>query len=180
MNTNVTFYIIPFYNSISPSHFPPLGTFGFLILCFIATVLTGTMLSEIAIYSSGNMEASYISIGIVGALEFLCSGLILKAGSFPLWMRAWVPSLSVLRWIMQAGFVCVYNDNLDAFPAMFPNSTYTNYTGYLTLFGWGGKTHWYCFGMIVCNMIIFRFFGLLSGAFSAFKAKGTHKTALEF
>lgn len=156
------------------------GTFGFIVLSFIAVVLAGTMLSEIAIYWSDNLSASYISIAVAAGLEFLTSGLMLKAGSFPRWMRGWVPSISALRWIMQGGFICVYDNNLEAFPMKFPNSTYTQYYGYLSLFGWGGKTKWYCLGMIFVNILVFRFLCLVSSAYSAFRAKGTHKKEIEY
>ncbi len=112
----------------------------------------------------------------MASLQFVASGLILKAGSFPLWLRPWVPSMSMLRWIMQAGFIKVYNNNTDAFPPLpIPGVTYTQYAGFLNLFGWGGKTEWYCIGMLVLNIIIFRFIMMLSMAYKAFKAKGTHK-----
>lgn len=130
----------------------------------------------VSLSSNISIQAAYISIGIVAAVQFVCSGLILKAGSFPLWLRPWVPSLSMLRWIMQAGFIKVYNNNTDAFPVLpIPNVTYTQYVGFLNLFGWGGKTEWYCIGMLVINIIIFRFVMMLSMAYKAFKAKGTHK-----
>jgi hypothetical protein len=159
------------------------GTFGFIVLVFIGAVLVGTILSEIAIYNSDSLAAAYILISIYAALEFLCSGLILKAGSFPVWMRAWVPSLSVLRWIMQSGFIKVYDGDLETFPQKFlqiAGETYTQYNGYLSLFGWGGKTYWYCFGMIVVNLIVFSFLSLLVSAYSAFTARGTHKREIEF
>jgi hypothetical protein len=151
-----------------------------VVLLFIVTVLCSTVLSEIAIYSSDSLSASYIAISIYAGLAFLCSGLILKSGSFPLWMRPWATSLSMLRWTMQAGFINIYNDNLDAFPMIFPKSTYTQYFGYLSLFGWGGKTEWYCLGMIVINILIFRAISLAAQAYSAFKARGTHKKEIEF
>ena len=151
------------------------GTFGFIILCFIFVVLAGTMLSEIAVTLSDSLEAAYIAIGVVAGLEFLTSGLIVKAGSFPHWLKCWIPSMSMLRWIMQAGFIKVYNHNTDVFKEIFPQSTYTQYYAYLSLFGWGGKTEWYCLGMLIINVVIFRFLTYLSVAYKAFKAKGTHK-----
>ena len=151
-----------------------------MLLVFIAAVLCCTMLAEIAIYQSETLAAAYILISVLGGLEFLCSGLILKAGSFPDWLGPWVPSISLLRWIMQGGFIRVYNNNTDAFPPLFPFSTYTQYTGYLDLFGWGGKTEWYCFWMIVINIAVFRIGCLVVSAYVAFKAKGTHKMKIEF
>ena len=151
-----------------------------MLLVFISVVICGTMLSEIAVYTSETLSASYIMISVVGALEFLCSGLIVKAGSFPLWLRPWIPSLSMLRWIMQGGFIRVYNNNLEAFPMIFPKSTYTQYYGYLSLFGWGGKTEWDCLGMIVINIVIFRLLCLVASSYSSFRARGTHKQKIEF
>jgi hypothetical protein len=142
-------------------------------------VIAGTMLSEVVIYLSEDMRSSYISIPAMAFLEFVTSGLFLKASSFPDWLSPWVPSVSLIRWIMQACFICVYDGNTDVFPAQFPKSTYTLYTGYLNLFGWGGKTKWFCFYMLLANIAIFRFCCLLSSAYSAFQAKGTHKTITE-
>ena len=153
-------------------------TFGFIILCFIALVIAGTMLSEVVIFLSEDMRSSYISIPAVAFLEFVTSGLFLKAASFPDWLSPWVPSVSLIRWIMQACFICVYDGNTDVFPPV-KDTSYTLYTGYLNLFGWGGKTKWYCFYMLLANVAIFRFLCLLSSAYSAFQAKGTHKVITE-
>lgn len=156
------------------------GTLGFVILSFIALVVAGTMLSEIVIFMSADMRSSYITIPAVAFLEFVTSGLFLKAGSFPDWMSPWVTSVSLIRWIMQATFICVYSGNTEAFPPYTALGTdYSLYYGYLSLFGWGGKTKWYCFYMLLVNIAIFRFFCLLASAYSAFQAKGTHKVAID-
>jgi hypothetical protein len=152
---------------------------GFITLCFMALVLAGTMFVEVVIYFSDSVNSSYALLGVAGGLQFLTSGLILKAGSFPLWMRAWVPSISLMRWIMQAGFIAVYDGDTDTFPARFPNSTFTLYIAYLQLFGWGGKTKWYCFGMLVVEIMVFRFLCLVTSAYAAFKSRGTHRVAIQ-
>ena len=155
-------------------------TFGFVILSFIALVIAGTMLSEIVIFSSPDMRSSYVTIPAMAFLEFVTSGLFLKAGSFPNWLRPWVPSVSLIRWIMQATFICVYDGNTEAFPPFSALGTdYSLYDGYISLFGWGGKTKWYCFYMLLVNIAIFRFFCLLSSAYSAFQSKGTHKVSID-
>jgi hypothetical protein len=142
-------------------------------------VLAGTMLGEIVIYTSVDMRSSYVTIPAMAFLEFVTSGLFLKAGSFPEWMRGWVPSVSLIRWIMQGLFIAVYDGDTDTFPVVVPGTTYTLYTGYLNLFGWGGKTKWYCFYMILANCAIFRLGCLVTSAYSAFQAKGTHKAVIE-
>jgi len=134
------------------------------------------MLSEIVIFTSPDLRSSYVTIPAVAFLEFVTSGLFLKAGSFPNWLGPWVPSVSLIRWIMQATFICVYEGNTTAFPPFSQLGTdYSLYYGYLSLFGWGGKTKWYCFYMLLINIAIFRFGCLLASAYSAFQAKGTHK-----
>jgi hypothetical protein len=159
---------------VTISHCCCADTFGFIILCFISLVVAGTMLSEVVIFLSEDMRSSYITIPAVAFLEFVTSGLFLKSGSFPEWMSPWICSVSLIRWIMQATFICVYSNDTETFP-FIKDTTYTLYTGYLNLFGWGGKSQWYCLYMLLANVAIFRFLCLLSSAYSAFQAKGTHK-----
>mmetsp|Transcript_15971 Transcript_15971/g.35360 ORF Transcript_15971/g.35360 Transcript_15971/m.35360 type:complete len:498 (-) Transcript_15971:226-1719(-) len=149
-------------------------TFGFVILCFTALVLSGTMLAEVVIYTSPDLRSSYVSIPAAAFLQFVTSGLFLKAQSFPSWMGPWVPSLSMIRWIMQATFIAIYEGDRENFP-LIGGTDYSQYTGFLNLFGWGGKSKWYCLSMICIYMAVLRFFTLLTSAFSAFNAKGTHK-----
>jgi len=152
-------------------------TFGIVICCFVLINLAGTMLAEVVIYTAPDMRSSYITVPAAAFLQFVSSGLFLKAQSWPSWLAPWVPSVSMIRWIMQALFITVYDGDTDEFPIAvpLPGITYTNYTGYLNLFGWGGKTKWYCVYMLMANVAVFRVLCLLTSAYSAFNAKGTHK-----
>ena len=153
----------------------------FVILIFTAMILATTMMSEVLVYGSGDLPTAYACLGSVAGLLFVTSGLILKPGSFPNWLRPWAPSLSVLRWIMQAGFICLYYENYVAFPNLaVPGVNYTLYTEYLKLFGWGGKTKWYCFYMLLVNVAVFRVGALVCSSYAAFRGMGTHRSAIEY
>jgi hypothetical protein len=72
-----------------------------------------------------------------------------QASSLPNWMAPWAPSFSLIRWVMQAQFIN-YFDGSSVFPILPFINTYTQF---LTLFGWGGKTKWYCLGMIAAQVL---------------------------
>lgn len=79
-------------------------------------------------------------------------------------MRPFMPSSSVVRWNMQGNILNIYGGNVGAVGSsnnafiVFP-SGYSTYDAYLTLFGWGGKSKWYCLMAIVYYILVM--FGLL-------------------
>jgi hypothetical protein len=87
-------------------------------------------------------------------------------------MQPWAPSVSMIRWNFQGNFINVYDGN-DVFVTL--PTGYSTYTAFLRLFGWGGKTKWYCFYMVLANIAVFKFLSLWAGAIAAVKRKGGKK-----
>ena len=92
----------------------------------------------------------------MGFLLFFFSGLIVKAQTLPEWTQPWLPSVSVIRWVMQGMTINEFDDS-DLFPvAVTPLGTYNSYNELLSLFGWGGKTKYECLANVAYNMLIYR------------------------
>lgn len=81
-------------------------------------------------------------------------------------MGPWVPSLSMIRWNMQANFINEYDGNTAAIPLT------AIYSSVLDLFGWGGKTKWYCFNILVANIFIYKALSFWTSGLSAQMSKG--------
>jgi hypothetical protein len=146
-----------------------LDIFGFAILSFMFLILASVMLSECIVVGASDKRNCYTSIPGVAFLNFLLSGLFIKPQSLPDWMKPWAPSVSMIRWNFQAQFINVY-ENSSAFVTL--PTGFSTYTAFLRLFGWGGKTKWYCFYMLVANVFIFKFLALWAGAYAAVKRRG--------
>jgi hypothetical protein len=132
-------------------------------------VLASLMLAETIIVASEDKRGCYTGIPGSAFLNFLFSGLFLKAQSLPRWMAPWAPSVSMIRWNFQGNFINVYHGS-DVFVTL--PTGYSTYTAFLRLFGWGGKTKWYCFYMVCINVVVFKFISLWAGAICAVKRRG--------
>lgn len=53
--------------------------------------------------------------------------------------------------------------------------TYSAFNAFLSLFGWGGKTKWYCFYMILVMVAIFRIATLFAAGLSSQLSRGGRK-----
>lgn len=137
-------------------------------------VLASVMLAEAIVVGAEDKRQCYTSIPGVAFLNFLFSGLFIKPQSLPRWMAPWAPSVSMIRWNFQANFINVYNGNTDVFVTL--PTGYSTYTAFLRLFGWGGKTKWYCFYMLIINIAVFKFISLWAGAIAAVKRRGGKRT----
>jgi len=149
-------------------------TFGFVVLTFIFLVLCSTILAELCIVGAPEKRIAYLTIPALAFFNFLFSGLFIKPGSLPQWLAPWAPSLSMIRWTMQSNFINQYENNPEVFPVL--PSGYSTYTSFLQLFGWGGKTKWYCFYMLVANVFIFKAVSLLASGASVNAQKGIKKS----
>lgn len=138
--------------------------YGFTILCYMCATLAGAMMSEVVVYGLPEVRSAYTTIPALAFLQFLFSGLFIKAGSLPDWLSPWTPSISLIRWVMQANYINLYKYT-DVFPVL-PNG-YSTYTSFLELFGWGGKTAWQCFYNILIFIAVFRGASLLASGISA-------------
>lgn len=152
----IYFYFIFKYNCIL------IYIIDFIYICFIYSIINDKY-----------------DINLGAFVQFTASGLFLKAQSSPSWMRAWFPSISVIRWIMQACYInCYHNSKYISGNIVIPGvltTKYNIYTDILIIFGWGGKTKWYCLSMIVINFFIFRYISLFVVGYQAFIHKGTTK-----
>ena len=77
------------------------------------------------------------------------------------WVAPWGPSISLIRWATQALVINDFEDNYTYFPMIPPDGPLGNiylntYHAFLHMFGWGGKTKWYCLGMIVVMFVVFK------------------------
>jgi hypothetical protein len=128
------------------------GIYGFGLLVFISSTVTGTILSECICFSQSSRRGCYTTIPAIGTLNFMFSGTFIKPGSLEKWMQYWAPSISFYRWAVQANVINVYQNDTEAL-AQEPINIYAEF---LSLFGWGGKTKWYCLYMVLAFIAIFR------------------------
>lgn len=137
----------------------------------MVVVMTGMVFAETIIYMSSDMRSCYITVPTGAFVQFTSSGLFLKAGSSPSWMRPWFPSISTIRWMMQGCYIACYKGG-----SLSDGILGTNYSAYgdiSEIFGWGGKTKWYCLGMVIINFMVFRYASMLANGYKAFVHKGT-------
>lgn len=147
------------------------GIFGFAVLCWMFLIWTSVLLTENVIFLMPTKSACYTVVTSLGFLNFLFSGLFVKPDGLPDWLSPWAPSMSMIRWNMQANYVSLYD---GAFPVT--STGFSPYTILLGLFGWGGKTKWYCFYMLIINVIIYKVVSFLSNGISAAMNKGLKRT----
>ena len=134
----------------------------------VVLVLGTTMLAEAVIYLVPSLRAAYILIPGLSFIQFSFSGLMLKPCLLPSWVAPWAPSSSMLRWVLQGQVINYFQDS-PLFPAL---PGYNTYTHFLTLYGWGGKTKWYCLYMIFVFMAVFKMLALGSLVLRSSSAKG--------
>jgi ABC-type multidrug transport system ATPase subunit len=139
---------------------------GFAVLSFMFMVWVSSLLTEIVVSLAEDRRSVYLGITSLGFTNFCFSGLFVKAQTLPHWMRPWVPSLSMIRWNMQGVFIDAFQDNARAIPAKVV------FTGILNLFGWGGKTMWYCFYMLLANILVYKVVSFWTSGFSAVMRRG--------
>jgi hypothetical protein len=135
---------------------------GFYYVTTWLVMLTSVTLTEVFIYSLPDVRSAYGIIPGVGTLLFMWSGLIYKPSTLAAWLAPWLPSVSVIRWYAQALFINEYHSNRVAFPKIpGPAGGYSTYEGFLNLFGWGGKSRYYCVGIVVLNLVLFKMLSLV-------------------
>ncbi len=145
-----------------------------MVLAFIFLVLCSAVMAEVLIVGAVEKRSAYISIPALSFFNFLFSGLFIKPGSLPSWLAPWAPSISMIRWNMQANFINQYDGNTAVFPVL--PSGYSTYTSFLVLFGWGGKTQWYCLYMLIANVAVFKLASLVASGAVVASLKGVKKS----
>lgn len=132
------------------------------------------MMSEAVVYLVPDIRTAYLVIPALCFVQFAFSGLFLKPILLPRWLAPWAPSISVIRWAMQAEFINQF-DGSTVVPFGFHTQNYSAFGAFLSLFGWGGKTKWYCLYMILAMVAIFRFATLFSAGLSSQLSRGGRK-----
>jgi len=72
---------------------------------------------------------------------------------------------------MQAEFLNQFQGS-TIMPFSLVTPQYSAFGAFLSLFGWGGKTKWYCFYMILVIAAIFKFAALISSVVSSSFSRG--------
>ena len=144
---------------------------NFFYIAMFAIVLSGTQMVSAIAYLLQDVRDAYSAIPGLSFLLFMFSGLVFKAQTLPSWMSPWLPSVSIIRWAAQSLILNEYEYNRVAFPDIGP-SGYSTWQSFVTLFGWGGKTKWYCFNVVVFNFLIFRFLSLVASVSAAYGQRG--------
>jgi ABC-type multidrug transport system ATPase subunit len=146
--------------------------YSFAVISYIIFVQTSVAMSEFVISTCETKRNFYERITGIAFLNILFSGLLIKASTLPDWLAPWASSCSLVRWSMQGNFVNLYDGSPDF--STLPNG-YTPYSAFLSLYGWGGKTEWYCLSMMVCTYFVFKALSLWSSGVSALDRKGGAK-----
>lgn len=141
--------------------------FGYACLAYLVFMLVCVTLAECVISMAPDLVSAYISLTGLAFTNFMFSGLFTKFQSLPHWMAPWVPSLSMIRWNLQGNFINVYE---SAFPAS--NNGFSPYVLVLRLFGWGGKTKWFCLQCLVVLFCVYKGVSFFFGGVSAILRKG--------
>jgi ABC-type multidrug transport system ATPase subunit len=145
---------------------------NFFYLSFFTIVLCGTQMVSAIAYTLSDVRDAYSAIPGIAFLLFMFSGLVFKAQTLPRWLAPWLPSVSIIRWAAQGLTINEYAYNRVAFPLLGPQGGYSTYQNFLSLFGWGGKTKWDCFYVVVLNFFVFRVLSLFASMFAAYSQRG--------
>jgi ABC-type multidrug transport system ATPase subunit len=143
----------------------------FFIFMTIATTIASTMVVEFVIYIAPTIRAAYLMSPAISFLQFQFSGLFLKPTLLPYWLQPWAPSVSLFRWTLQGSFINQYSGAVSLFP---PIGDYSTFDSFLSLYGWGGKSKWYCLSMIGYYIIILRILTLLGISLVTRLKQGKH------
>jgi ABC-type multidrug transport system ATPase subunit len=146
---------------------------GYYLLQMIICCVTGLVLCEAVCVAVPDVRSAYLTLPVVSMVMFFFSGLPVKPATLPDWVGPWGPSISLIRWVSQS-LVLNEFDGQTCSPAVtgetctFPEVqiqggavTIKTYSAFKTLFGWGGKTKYFCLEMVVINLIIFKILVLI-------------------
>jgi hypothetical protein len=145
--------LLAYYLSIDP-FVSVVEKYGFFMLSSMTAVLASVMVTEAIIFAIVNdIRIAYLAIPAMSFIFFCFCGFFVKPSTLPHWIACWAPSFSIIRWSMQALFINMFSDDRDTFPVVNNTNTYKTF---LSLFGWGGKTKWYCLEMMLVNIVVYK------------------------
>lgn len=144
---------------------------GFYFLATWISFIMGTILVMSFVYTLPNIRSAYSTVPAVAFLLFFFSGIVIKPSTLPRWLAPWLPSVSMVRWLTQALCINEYKDNREAFPVI-EALNYSSYESYLNLFGWGGKTKWFCLNVLILMLFLYKGFNLYITLYTVFSQRG--------
>lgn len=135
-------------------HFLSLRTITepFFLLAVVVHTYAAAAISELLVNTSADLRTAYTVIPAFAFLLFLCSSLMVKPSTYPELFKPWLPSISIVRWTMQAMTVNEFSDGEN----MGSIARFDVYTNLMILFGWGGKSKWLCLYYMCYNAVIYR------------------------
>jgi len=156
-------------------------TFNFFLFNYVVSNLAAFALCEAVILAmSSHLREVYLTLPMMIFVQFYMSSIPVKPSTLPSWMKPWAPSISLIRWGSQAAFINEYEDQtcdalpyITASPPQVPPCSFPyvsvpafgvnikSYKTFLSFFGWGGKTKWYCLYMSIVFIGVFRFVTLI-------------------
>ena len=125
------------------------GTFYYLNMFLFQ--LAHTLYIMFCVVQSKEIRSIYYAVPGLGFFFFYFSGMLVKPSTLPSWAAPWMPSVSPIRWFMQAGLINEGQDNPDMFPTI---GNFEIYKAYLGFFGWNGKTKYECVAVLGYHVII--------------------------
>jgi len=128
--------------------------FQYFLVANMIGVLAMSMLTEAIIAYVPSQRAAYFMVPGLTFFQFTFSGLFIKAQSLPNWLAPWITSLSMIRWVFQGNWINQFKN--DDRLISIPEIDFDSYTAFLRLFGWGGKSKWFCVYMLFIFMVVFK------------------------
>lgn len=126
-----------------------IGRFYYLnMFCF---QLAHTLYIMFFVIQAKELRSIYYAIPGLGFFFFYFSGMLVKPSTLPSWAAPWMPSVSPVRWFMQAGIINEGNNNGDMFGVV---GNFDIYKAYLGFFGWNGKTKYECLLVLGYHVMI--------------------------
>ena len=145
--------------------------FIFYLLIVSTLCIIGVEITDIVIYSSPTIRQAYLNFPIVIFILFYFSNFPVKPETYVYWMSPWVPSMSVFRWILQTTVLNEFEGDTETFPYVVQLG-FDPWKYYKSIFGFGGKTRGYCYGIVLVNAIIYKVFSLIAIRFSSHRYRG--------
>ena len=127
-------------------------TEGFYLVALVTHTVVASTISEVLVYNSPDLRTAYTVLPGFAFLLFLTSSLMIKPSTYPEFFQSWLPSVSIVRWTMQAMTINEFSDGEN----MGSIANFDVYTELMRLFGWGGKSKWLCFYYMLYNALVYR------------------------
>lgn len=124
----------------------------FYLLALVMHTVVASTISEVLVYNSADLRTAYTVLPGFAFLLFLTSSLMIKPSTYPAFFQSWLPSVSIVRWTMQAMTINEFSDGEN----MGSVANFDVYTELMRLFGWGGKSKWLCLYYMCYNALVYR------------------------